>query len=50
MFVGDGLTMARMKSFDELLNTNVMGHVRQYDEKALMLRKEGNESHCGRYG
>ena len=38
MFVGDGLTMARMKSFDELLNTNCMGHARQY-EKALMLRK-----------
>ena len=36
--VGDGLTMARMKSFDELLNTNVMGHARQY-EKAQMLRK-----------
>ena len=38
MFVGDGLTMARMKSFDELLNTSCMGHAKQY-EKALMLRK-----------
>ena len=36
MFVGDGLTMARMKSFDELLNTNIMGHEKQY-EKAQML-------------
>ena len=38
MFVGDGLTMARMKNFNKLLNTNGMGHARQY-EKALMLSK-----------
>ena len=38
IFVGNGLTMARMKSFDELLNTSCMGHAKQY-EKALMLRK-----------
>ena len=38
IFFGDGITMARMKSFDELVNTNGMGHTRQY-EKALKLRK-----------
>ena len=38
MFVGDGLTMARMKSFDELLNTSCHGHAKRY-EKAMMLRK-----------
>ncbi len=38
MFVGDGLTMARIKSFDELLNKSCHGHEQRY-QKTLMLRK-----------
>ena len=38
MFVGDGLTMARIKSFDDLLNKSCHGHEIRY-EKTLMLRK-----------
>ena len=38
MFVGGGLTMARMKSFDDLLNMSCHGHTKRY-EKAMMLRK-----------
>ena len=38
MFVGDGLTMARIKSFDDLLNKSCHGHEIHY-EKTLMLRK-----------
>ena len=38
MFVGDGLTMARIKSFEDLLNKSCHGHEIRY-EKTLMLRK-----------
>ena len=38
MFVGDGLTMARIKSFDELLNTSTMNYTMKH-EKARILRK-----------
>ena len=38
MFVGDGLTMARIKSFDELLNTSPMKYTMKH-EKAHVLRK-----------
>ena len=38
MFVGDGLTMARIKSFDELLNTSPMNYTMKH-EKARILQK-----------
>ena len=39
MFVGDGLTMARMKSFGKLLNINCVVYAARRYEKAMMLRK-----------
>jgi hypothetical protein len=38
MFVGDGLTMARIKSFDDILNSSSMEYTMKH-EKAIILRK-----------
>ena len=38
MFVGDGLTMARVKSFEDHINNTCIGFAKRH-EKAIMLRK-----------